>query len=329
MRHIKRSLRHITPDFIVSIRQHAIEHGRFPRLLNPQSFSEKVLYRKLFDRRGILTQFADKYAVRAYVAQTLGPEILPALYHVTKNPADIPFDALPERFVVKPTHGSGWVRLVRDKAALDREELIDTCRAWLRTSFYKITREWPYKHIEPRIIVEELVDDGAGEVPRDYKYYVFHGRVAMIQLDEGHFSEHRRNFYSPAWEKLDVRMNRPNIGRQVPPPAHLAEMIRAAEALGQEIDFVRADFYDTGGRIFFGELTTTPGGGLEPFSPANFDFHLGALWNVGQRGRAAVQAAGPGSPAARGAPGEELAASVSGIGQGFPSPALLSPPLFR
>jgi hypothetical protein len=79
MRNIKRRLRAIAPHFIVSVRQHALEHGRFPRLFHPQTFSEKVLYRKLFDRRGMLTQFADKYAVRAYVEEKLGPEILPAL----------------------------------------------------------------------------------------------------------------------------------------------------------------------------------------------------------------------------------------------------------
>jgi hypothetical protein len=329
MRNIKRRLRAIAPDFLVSVRQHSIEHGRFPRLLNPQTFSEKVLYRKLFDRRGMLTQFADKYAVREYVEGKLGPEILPALYHVTRKPEDIPFDALPDRFAVKPTHGSGWVRLVRDKAALDQESLIAACRGWLRTSFYRITREWSYKHIEPRIIVEELIDDGAGDVPRDYKCYVFHGKVAMIQLDEGRFGDHRRNLYSPAWEKLEARLNRPNIEREVPAPKHLAAMIRAAEALGSEIDFVRADFYDTGDRLLFGELTTTLGGGLEPFSPVNLDLRLGALWNFKQSRGADAQPAERGPLSEHGFLGEALAGFVSRAEQGSPSPALLSPPLLR
>jgi hypothetical protein len=211
MRTLKRRLRTLAPDFVVSIRQHKIEHGAFPRLLHPQTFSEKVLYRKLFDRRPLLTQFADKHAVRAYVEHKLGRDLLPALYHVTQHPEEIPFDALPEHFVVKPTHGSGWVRLVADKSALNRDELIAACRAWLRTSFYRITREWPYKRIEPKIIIEEMIDDGAGSVPRDYKCYVFHGKVEMIQVDEGRFADHRRNLYSPAWQKLEATLHYPNI----------------------------------------------------------------------------------------------------------------------
>ena len=120
----------------------------------------KVLHRILFDRRAVLTQVADKAAVRDYVEARLGRQLLPERYYITIDPDTIPFDKLPDRFVVKRTHGSGWVQIVTDKSTLDRATLIETCRGWLRQSYYEATREWVYKNIEPRIIVEQFIDDG-------------------------------------------------------------------------------------------------------------------------------------------------------------------------
>src|SRR3954468_19381565 len=118
----RKILRRFVPPFVTAIRTHYKHHGAFPRLLNPQTFNEKLCHRKIFDRRKILTQLSDKYAARQYVAQKLGARILPKLFYVTENPADIPsFASLPNAFVVKPTHGSGWVHLVRDKGKLDRQ----------------------------------------------------------------------------------------------------------------------------------------------------------------------------------------------------------------
>ncbi len=212
--------------------------------------------------------------------QRLGPEILPQLLHVTRDPATIPFDDLPGRFVVKPTHGSGWVAIVADKTALDKAALLEKCRAWLNSNFYDVNGEWAYKNILPRILVEEVIDDGSGTAPKDYKLFVFHGRVAFVQVDSGRFTEHRRRLFSRAWEKLEVIYEHPDIIGDVPPPRHFDEMIRAAEILGQDEAFVRADFYDTDAKLYFGELTTTPTCGLGRFHPAEFDRHFGALWKL-------------------------------------------------
>jgi len=231
----------------------------------------------------VLTQVADKAAVRSYVEQRLGPQILPKLYYLTTRPETIPFDDLPNRFVVKPTHGSGWVQIVMNKSALDRAALIETCTAWLNQSFYKTTREWAYKHIEPRILIEEFIDDGAGRAPNDYKLFVFDGIVELIQVDAARFADHRQRLYSPAWEKLDVLLHYDDIVGDVPRPIHLADMIAAAETLGRELDFIRADFYDTGDRPYFGELTTTPGCGCEHFHPKEFDRYLGGRWKIRTR----------------------------------------------
>ena len=144
------------PSWLLLLRRYRKVHGVFPNLLRPGTLNEKILYRMLFDRRDILCRLADKAAVRPYVEARLGPGALPKLYWCGRRPGEIPFEALPDRFVVKPTHGSGWVRIVRDKAALDRRALVAECERWLKQSYYEITREWVYKGIVPEILVEEL-----------------------------------------------------------------------------------------------------------------------------------------------------------------------------
>jgi hypothetical protein len=282
---IKRKTKNILPDWAILTYEYRKTHGSFPNIISPVTFNEKVLNRTIFDHRAVFTPLADKAAVRSYVEQRLGPEILPKLYHLTSRPDTIPFDDLPDRFVVKATHGCGWVQLVTDKSTLDRVALVQVCNGWLNRNYYKQTREWHYKNIEPRIIVEEFINDGSGAAPNDYKFFVFGGTVELIQVDVGRFSEHRRRLYTPKWEKVDALFMYEDFIGHLPRPAHLADMIAAAETLGRDLDFVRADFYDTGDRIYFGELTMTPEGGCGRFRPKEFDKYLGGRWKIHTRAR--------------------------------------------
>jgi TupA-like ATPgrasp len=275
---LKKRIRESLPDSYFIVRNYRRTHGVLPNVISPQTFNEKVLHRILFDRRTILTELEDKLAARSYVESRLGPGILPKLYYLTDRPETIPFDKLPERFVVKPTHGSGWVQMVTDKSAADQAQLIDTCYQWLNRSFYQESRVWVYKHIEPCIMVEELIDDGSGPAPNDYKVFVFGGKVEMLQVDTTRFTDHRRRFYTPCWEKLDVLLTYDDICGEVARPPHLPEMIIAAETLGKDLDFIRIDFYDTSTGLYFGEFTTGPGGGWESFQPKAFDHDLGGRW---------------------------------------------------
>jgi len=232
------------------------------------------MYRILFDRRPVLMQVADKAAVRSYVASRLGQQVLPKVYYLTTRPDTIPFDRLPDRFVVKPTHGSGWVQIVTDKSAIDRDALVGICTRWLNQSYYDITREWVYKAIEPQIMVQEFIDDGIRPVPNDYRLFVFEGTVELIEVNVGHLPRGRVRLYTPAWKKLA-----PESGGDVPQPAHLAEMIAAARTLCGDLDFVRVDFYDTPEQLYFGELTTSPECALGRFLLEGLDRHLGGRWN--------------------------------------------------
>jgi hypothetical protein len=282
---MNKRLRDVLPSWSIHLRRYWARHRRVPNLLKPSRFSEKLIYRKLFDRRPIWIEVVDKVAVRSFVESRLGPDILPRAFHITSDPETIPFEDLPTAFVVKPSHGSGWIEIVTDKSALDREALKATCRKWLGESFYRRSREWAYKHVTPRIIVEEYIQDGAGHTPNDYKLFVFHGKVQMIQVDGTRFTDHRRRLYNPRWEQLPVLLGHEDILGDIAPPPHLREMISAAETLGRELDFIRADFFDTPAKLYFGELTMVPDAGNKTFRPVEFDHHLGGLWRMPARRR--------------------------------------------
>ncbi len=274
-------LRNAALDWSVALIRHGKHHRTIPNLLHPHTFNEKVLHRILLDRQSWMGMVADKYRVRDYVAGRVGSHLLPDLLHVTTDPETIPFASLPDRFAVKPTHGSGWVEIVRDKSRLDQARLIRTCNAWLSQNYYEITREWIYKDITPRILVEELIDDGQGAAPNDYKLFVFAGRVEFILVTMGRFDIRAHLLVDRNWKAVDVVLAYSKRRRAVPRPPHLEQMIEAAEQLAKGMDFVRADFYDTPEKLFFGELTATPGCGIDRFEPVSFDRHLGSLWKRG------------------------------------------------
>jgi hypothetical protein len=274
------------------------------RLGEPVSFQEKVRYKMLADRRPLLTTFADKLAVRDYVASKVGAGILTDLYLVTDDPGVLATAELPREHVIKPTHASGACVVVADFAPpeaalpgspngfsgqlvqpgnLSTDRLIDLCEHWLARG-YRLHEEWCYRNVPRRIIVEELLGGGGG-VPYDIKFSVFHGRVRLIQVELGRFDGHARNFYSPEWERLDVSVRKYPPGTDVARPAALDEMLRIAELLGGDTDFVRVDLYCIGPRIVFGELTNYPETGRMEFVPPEFDRELGRWWTPPKRYR--------------------------------------------
>jgi hypothetical protein len=262
------------------VRRYHRTFGRLPMLFPPAKYSEKITYKKLFDRRPYLTLTSDKYAVREYARAILGEDLAPELHYRTTDPRTIPFASLPRRFAVKATHGSGWNVIVRDARALDRRTLIATCERWMRSNYARHRDEWAYEDIPPQIIVEELLDDGTGRSPQDIKVLVFNQRVRIVQVDEDRFGDHRRLFFDPGWNVLPIHDFVPQTETRPERPSRLDDIIRYAEALSRDTDFLRVDFYQVGNRVRFGEITHTPGSGLSPIYPAIWDDRWGAWWEM-------------------------------------------------
>lgn len=252
--------------------------GYWPHIRNPRTFNEKLVHRKLFSDREIYTELADKWRVRQYVRDRVGDDILNDVYCVTDTPDRIPFETLPREFVVKPTHKSGAVRIVADKQSIDTDSLEQECREWLSSEFGKETNEYWYLDIDPKIIVEKRLKGDFDRAPLDYKFFVFHGRVELIEVDFDRFGIHKQRFFDRDWEPIEMRREHPQ-GPVIDEPERLDEMRELAESLGSDFDFVRVDLYSPANdRIVFGELTFSPSAGYRGFQPPEYDFKLGELW---------------------------------------------------
>ena len=179
--------------------------------------------------------------------------------------------------MLKPNHRSGLVRFGKAAQAIDAVT-VEATTDWLSDDQSVRLGEGAYSQARKLYLIEE---DIAGDEPLDdYKFFVFHGKVAAIQVDRGRFTkEHARNFYTPDWEPIPVaktvRSGAPSVV-----PENLTAMLHAAEVLGRSFDFMRVDLYSTRDTVWFGELTPYPGGGVTPFEPREFDAWLGARWSL-------------------------------------------------
>jgi len=256
--------------------------GYKPNLKNPRSFSEKLLWKKFYDRNPLLPVTGDKYQVRKYLEKKLGVEkareLTVPLLHVTDNPNTIPFDELPESYIIKASHGSGW-NLIVDGDKKTRDEIVDMCWKWLKTPYGFYKHEWAYQINKRKILIEPLLKDQEGKIPKDFKLYVFHGKCKMVHVDFDRFSGRSRSLFDEDWNFIPVTYQFKQ-GPVIEKPYNFSEMVALAEKLGQDFDYVRVDLYSIGNNIFIGELTHYPGSAMEIFNPQSFDFELGQNWKI-------------------------------------------------
>lgn len=260
--------------------------GKKLRLKCPVTFNEKLQWLKLYDRRDLYRICADKVRVRDYVAQKLGEEYLIPLLGVWERAADIDFETLPRQFVLKCNHNSGLgMCICKDKDKLELTRVRRELDAGLRQDYYYHQREWSYKDLPRRILAEAFLSDGSGSLA-DYKIHVFNGKARFILVCADRFegSGLTEDFYTPDWEHMDIRRpGIPNAKKPQEKPALLEKLVECAEILGQELPFVRADFYVCGGKIYFGEMTFYPAGGVTPFDPPQWDETFGSWLQLPER----------------------------------------------
>ncbi len=254
-------------------------------LKNPKSFNEKIVWKKIYDRNPLLPTTADKYKVRDYFKEMLGKEkakeILIPLLYVTDKPETIPFEKLPSNFIIKANHGSGTNIVVRN-GNYNKEEIIKTCKRWLKTPYGLEKNEWAYQKIKRKIVIEKLLKDEEGELPKDYKFHVFHGKCEMIQVNQGYFADKNNRtltLYTPEWRKISVFWEFKSAN-SITKPSNLNKMIALAEKLSISFDYVRIDLYSINNRIFFGEFTHYPTSGIPKIDTPSFDFEIGKHWKI-------------------------------------------------
>lgn len=270
--------------------QYFLKLGRVLHLKRPKLYNEKLQWIKLHDRRSEYSVYADKLAVRDYVRERAGARYLIPEIARYERVDQIDWDALPDRFVIKCTHGSSSNIIVTDKAQLDIEAAKLKLSNWMRRNWFDLSREWPYKNIRPRIIVEQFIGADDGTVPFDYKVMCFEGEPTYIVVDADRYSGHKRNFYDGNWVKQDMFNRHPNIDRPVERPAQLDEMLTVARALCQGLHHIRIDLYAVQDRVYFGEMTFFHGYGMEVYRPKSFERHMGDLIQLPADGKVDMHA---------------------------------------
>lgn len=246
-------------------------------LENPKTYNEKIQWIKLYDLNPLMPKCCDKYAVREYVESKGCGDILNELIWQGFDPADIPFDELPEKFVIKVTHGSTFNIICTDKNRLKRNEVISKCNKWLKATFLEAYGEWFYGIEKPRVIVEKFLEDGTGRL-RDYKVYCFNGIPRYIGVDSGDDSKgtHFKDIYDTDWNLIKgYEMAYPNSGVQIEKPEALDELLKYAKILSKDFLHARTDFYIVNGKVIFGEITFSNSAGFGKVEPEQFALKMG------------------------------------------------------
>lgn len=268
----------ITSDKFFLKGMYRLKMGQKLDLKNPKTFNEKLQWLKLYNRKSEYSTMVDKVAVKEYVARILGKEFIIPTLGVWDDPDKIDFDQLPQKFVLKCNHNSGTgMYICKDKSKMDVKKVKEELRKGLRQDYYKLAREWPYKNVPRLILAEEFMVDESQTELKDYKIFNFNGEPRMVQLDYNRFSGHNRNLYTPDWQLMNVKYGySPQANRTFDRPTTLDIMLDAAKKLSAGMPFVRTDFYDVNGHVYFGELTFFPEAGFTKFTPESYDAQLGS-----------------------------------------------------
>ncbi len=246
---------------------------------NPQTLTEKMQWLKLnvYKNNEIVERCADKYRVREYLIEKGCSSILNELYGVWTTADEIDWESLPNRFVLKCTHGSGYNYICANKSALDIRAVTKLLNGWLNEKYGTKYCEMIYNNIQPRIIAERVIDTEDGKPPTDYKFFCANGEVKFLYIMQG--NDEIQDYYTANWEWLPVSSaGRPNSGNTLLQPEGYKEMLGYASKLSQGFPIVRVDFYYENQRIIFGELTFLTTGGYTKYDPEEYDLIFGEMF---------------------------------------------------
>lgn len=284
LKNFRRSkISHWVPDSTMLKIIYKVSIGKTLDLKNPVGWNAKLQWLKLHDRRPIYTSMVDKIAVKEYIADMIGQEYIIPTLKVWNSADEIDLDTLPEQFVLKCNHDSHSVIICKDKTKFDFQKAKKILSKGLDTNMYWWGREWPYKYVTPRVFAEQYIEDKKAPTDlKDYKLMCFNGEVKCSFVCSDRFSGNglKVTFFDRDWNKLPFERSFPSSSAPIPKPDNYDLMLSLAEKLSRDIPFVRVDFYEVNGRVYFGELTFFPGAGFEKITPFEWDVKLGEWLNL-------------------------------------------------
>ena len=275
LKKIKYAMR-IVPDKAYIQMYYFAHFKRFCNLRNPETYNEKLNWLKLHDRNEEYTKLVDKYEVKEYIASIIGEDYIIPTLGVWNHFDDIDFEKLPNQFVLKCTHDSEGLVIVKDKSKLDKVAAKEKIEAALKQNFYYIGREWPYKNVKPRIIAEKYMEDHVDGELRDYKFFCFDGQPKAMFIASDRASDHVKfDYFDLEFNHLDIKQKYPHAQNTLRKPETFDKMIEFSKILSIGFPHVRVDFYEVDGRLYFGELTFYHFSGFMPFEPSKWDKTFG------------------------------------------------------
>lgn len=260
-----------------------VQLGRDLEINNPIKYNDKLQWLKLNWYDPVAIKCADKYGVREVVENTIGEHYLNEIYGVYESVDEININNLPNSFVLKATHGSGFNIVCKDKNKMDWKEEFKKMKGWLKTNYYLGNREWVYKDIKPRIICEKFIEQDDGAELRDYRFFCFNGEPKFVTVD---FSindkkKTRRNLYDLEWNLMNKEISYPKeLELKVNKPEKLEEMINLSRKLSSSFPHARIDFYYINKKIIFGEITFFHQSGMGKIKPLEFEEEMGSWLNI-------------------------------------------------
>ncbi|WP_242966861.1 ATP-grasp fold amidoligase family protein [Desulfosporosinus sp. FKA] len=268
----------IIPDKQYLKIQYRLHTGKKLNVDDPKLFNEKLQWLKLYDHTPEYITMVDKYAAKEYVANIIGDQYIIPTLGVWDSFDEIDFDSLPNQFALKCTHDSGSVLVCRDKSKLDRGSAKKKLSEALNRNGFLYGREWPYKEVKARIIVEKYMEEKPRKSLKDYKFYCFNGKPKFLYLSEGlenHATAHI-SYVTLDWEKTPfVRTDYAPFETLPEKPSQFEKMKELAAIMAKGIPFSRIDFYEINKQVYFGEITFFPASGYAQFSPEEWDGKVG------------------------------------------------------
>lgn len=252
-------------------------------LKEPHTYNEKLQWLKLYDRKDEYTLMVDKYEAKKYVANKIGNQYIIPTIGVYNNFEEIDFNLLPSQFVIKCTHDSGGLVICKDKSKININETKKIIKKSLRRNYYYTGREWPYKNVKPRIIVEKYMEDKNSNTMKDYKFFCFNGEPKIMYLSEGleNHATARMSFFDMNFKITTCKRTDYKLLDYTPQkPVNFEKMKEFAKILSKDIPHVRLDFYEINGKLYFGELTFSTCSGYVSFEDEEWNYKLGSYIDI-------------------------------------------------
>lgn len=258
---------------------------------NPKTFNEKLQWMSLnyFDKNDEIHRIVDKVQFKDYIKEKLGDGYTIPLLGKWEQPSDIDWESLPEKFVLKSNWGGddNQVKIIRNKTKIKISSLEKELEQWLTFdgNAYYYAFNGTLKDIKPCIFAEEFIDTNNNWMLDDYKFFCFNGKFKLGYVDVRIEGETGKIYhFDKDWNLLPIIKpgHEGDIKYFPQKPAQLDEIVKIAEFLAKDFPFARVDFFITPNKLYVGEITFTPSGGLGIFNPLDWDYKLGEMLDISE-----------------------------------------------